>query len=123
MFWKKSNTSPEINWVQLQNNEQLDQLMAESQETDVLIYKHSTRCGISGMALDRLERSWKAELNEMKTYFLDLIAHRTLSDQIAQTFEVFHESPQVILIRQGKAIHSDSHMNISAEKIEEIMRS
>ena len=123
MFWKKSGASTtSIEWQPLEELEQLHTLVEESHEQHVLIYKHSTRCGISGMALNRLERGWKEELNEVKTYFLDLISYRNLSNEIAQRFEVYHESPQIILVKNGKAIHNDSHMNISAESIEQVIQ-
>lgn len=119
MFWKKSSNveRPSVEWTMLNEEGQLKDIIAESHNQDVLIYKHSTRCGISGMALGRLERGWSEELTDIKTYFLDLIAFRDLSNQVAQTFEVYHESPQVILIRAGKAIYNDSHMGISAEAL------
>jgi len=123
MFWKKSNTSTaSIEWHPLEDESQLQYVIEESHERDVLIYKHSTRCGISGMALNRLERGWKEELNHVKAYFLDLIAYRNLSNEIAQRFEVYHESPQIIIIRSGKAIHDESHMGISAETIEQAIQ-
>lgn len=119
MFWKKENKAPKegMNWQELNSMEQLDTIQKESHQQPVLIYKHSTRCGISGMALNRLEREWTGELNHIKTYFLDLIAHRDISNAVQSKFGVYHESPQVILLENGNVVYNDSHMGVSAEPL------
>lgn len=114
MFWNKNKSSKvEINWERLTEASQLEQIIEESKERPVMIYKHSTRCGISGMALDRLERSWDESGETIKPYYLDLLAYRSVSDLVAETFKVYHQSPQVILIKDGQAVYDDSHMGIS----------
>lgn len=119
MFWKKESKSgrPEINWHNLTSVDQLQTIKVESESQPVLIYKHSTRCGISSMVLGRLEREWTEDLNGMKSYFLDLITYREVSNAIQDVFGVYHESPQVILIKNGKAVYDASHMSISAESL------
>ena len=120
MFWKKENReSSEINWNHLNTIEQLEQIKEESRSQPVLIYKHSTRCSISSMALDRLERSWSKELDTVKAYYLDLITYREISNAIAKEFGIYHESPQAILIKDGKAIYDASHMSISTSAIKQ----
>ena len=118
MFWKK-NSKPVVgvSWNELTSVAQIDLLLAESKEHPVLIYKHSTRCSISSMVLERLERTWSSEGNKIKPYYLDLIALRDVSNTVAQTFEVYHESPQVIMLKDGKAIYNASHMSISFDAI------
>jgi bacillithiol system protein YtxJ len=102
-----------MKWIALNSIEQLDVIAAESAHTPVLIYKHSTRCNISRAALDRLERNYKAEeAKGLKAYFLDLIAHRDVSQAVAQKFNVYHESPQVLLIKNGRATYTASHFEI-----------
>lgn len=119
MFWKKSNKVVEgVKWNELTSVSQIQSLIEESKEQPVLIYKHSTRCSISSMAMERLERSWTSEGNEIKPYYLDLISLRDVSSAVAQTFEVYHESPQIILIKNGKAVYDASHMSISFSAIE-----
>lgn len=119
MFWKKESKSdrPEINWHNLTSIDQLQTIKVESESQPVLIYKHSTRCGISSMVLGRLEREWTEDLSGMKSYFLDLITYREVSNAIQDVFGVYHESPQVILIKNGKAVYDASHMSISAESL------
>ena len=80
----------------------------------VVLFKHSTRCSISGTALNRLERHWKdSEMADVKPYHLDLIAHRPISNRIAQVFGVEHQSPQLLLIREGECVFNASHLDIS----------
>lgn len=100
-----------MNWTRLESAEQLAHITQESNNQPVLLFKHSTRCSISSAALARLERSWKDD-NGIKPYYLDLLAFRSVSTQIADTFNVEHQSPQALLISNGKCIYTESHMGI-----------
>ena len=102
-----------INWITLETVEQLDSLIKKSYEIPVLIYKHSTRCGVSSLVHSRLERAWDELPVKIDCYFLDLIAHRNISDQVEQIFQVRHESPQTLLIIDGQCKYHASHMGIS----------
>ncbi|MTI33067.1 bacillithiol system redox-active protein YtxJ [Cytophagales bacterium RKSG123] len=103
-----------MNWFKLENEKDLQEAINSSENSPVLLFKHSTRCSISSMALSRLERSWDGkEMNQVKPYYLDLIAHRNISNQIAEHFGVEHQSPQVLLIKKGKCVYDNSHMGIS----------
>jgi bacillithiol system protein YtxJ len=106
-------------WNKLTDISQLQDLKEESNQNAIGIFKHSTRCSISATALDRLERNWpKAEIPEgLKMYYLDLIAHRDISNQIAVDFGVEHESPQFILIKNGEATYHESHYGINLSEI------
>jgi bacillithiol system protein YtxJ len=105
---------------QLQTIQQLEEIIEQSQERPILIFKHSTRCSISAMAWDRLKRNWKSEDEEkVSLFYLDLITYRSISNTLAELFQVRHESPQVILIHQGKAIYNASHMGIQYQEIME----
>ncbi len=74
------------------------------------------------MALDRLERNWiEGEMGGIKPYFLDLITYREISNRIAHVFNVEHESPQVIIIENEKAIYDQSHMAIDYQRIKDIV--
>lgn len=113
-----------MNWIKLSSSEDLNKLKEESAEKPVIIFKHSTRCSISSMALNRLERSWsEEEMNEVKAYYLDLISYRPVSDQIAADFNVPHQSPQVLIVKDGEAVYNTSHMGISYQEIKEIVKS
>ncbi len=103
-----------MNWIKLTNKSQLDTIQTESNTDPVIIFKHSTSCSISRATLDRLERNWKSEgLENVKTYFLDLLSYREISNSIASLYQVEHQSPQILIIRNGKSVYDKSHFEIS----------
>lgn len=106
-----------MNWIELTNEQQLDDIRQQSKDTSIVIFKHSTRCSISHMAKSRLER--EAAADNISIYHLDLIRHRTLSNKIAADFAVHHESPQVLIIRNGECTYEDSHNGINMQDIRE----
>jgi bacillithiol system protein YtxJ len=119
IFGSSENTETpknNVNWTELTDIVQLMEIEAISNEKPVVIFKHSTRCSISRMALKQFEREYDLE-NVVDAYFLDLIAHRDISNEIASRFDVYHESPQLILIKNGKAIYNVSHSDIDAEAL------
>lgn len=104
-----------MNWIALTAKEQLDTIKENSNINPAVIFKHSTRCSISIMAKGRLERSVAPE--NINFYYLDLLNHRPISNLIAETFQVHHESPQILLIKNGDCIYEESHNGISMEDI------
>jgi len=106
-----------MHWIHLTDEEQLKGILTNSQLRPQLIFKHSTRCSISAVALQRLQKV--AQPADIDFYFLDLLAYRSLSNRVAEVFEVHHESPQVLLIRNGECVYDESHMGISMNDIVE----
>ena len=107
-----------MNWNELTEVAQLDRIDLLSKEKPVLIFKHSTRCNISGAALSRLERAWTAEDDRARTtWFLDLLKHRDISDAIAQRYGVEHESPQALVIKDGKCVDVSAHFGITYKEV------
>lgn len=104
-----------MQWIPLSSSNELEQLIAKSQARPQLIFKHSTRCSISHMAKSRLERGPVSP--DIDYHYLDLLEYRPLSNQIAELFHVHHESPQVLLIRNGECIYEESHNGIDPEEI------
>jgi len=102
-----------MNWTSLDTADQLDTIKNNNGYS--LIFKHSTRCSISMMAKRRFELDWDRLPTEMPLYFLDLIAHRDISAGIAEKFDVHHESPQLLLIKDGECILDQSHGEISVD--------
>ncbi len=103
-----------MNWINLTSKNQIENLITESITEPVVIFKHSTSCSISRATLDRLERNWKGgEIAHIKPYFLDLLSYREISNSIAETFAVEHQSPQVLIISNGKSVYDRSHFQIS----------
>lgn len=103
-----------IPWHRLTGLEQLDEIEKESLTKPIAIFKHSTRCGTSSMALRQFERQFEIEDEKVKLYFLDLIAFREASNEVAIRFQVMHQSPQLLVIRNGSTIHHSSHYSIDA---------
>lgn len=104
-----------MHWIHLTDEEQLKQIISKSQIKPQVIFKHSTRCSISAVALQRLQKT--VQPSDVDFYFLDLLAYRSLSNKIAGIFKVPHESPQVLLIKDGSCVYEESHMGISMHEI------
>ena len=114
---EEGNQSSKIEWRQLTDLGQLNEIIDLSNEKAVLIFKHSTRCSISRFALKQFENEFDLE-EKITPYFLDLLNYRDVSNEIANRFDVFHQSPQILLIKNGKAIFSTSHDDIDAKFLE-----
>jgi bacillithiol system protein YtxJ len=107
-----------MKWTALQELSQIEEIVKESTEQRILIFKHSTSCSISRAALDRMERNWKdEETTNLKPYYLDLLSFRQISNAIAQKFNVDHQSPQVLIIENGKSIYDNSHFGIDYKSV------
>lgn len=105
-----------MNWTNLQSIAELDELEKRSFNKNVLIFKHSTRCSISTMAKNRLERDW-VESAKIEPFYLDLLNFRAISDEIAKRYQITHQSPQIILLKDGKPLYNASHSEIKFEAI------
>jgi bacillithiol system protein YtxJ len=108
-----------MEWNKLSEIEQLEEINKASFDTPVMIFKHSTRCSISSSALNRVERNWNNEQDDIKVkpYFLDLIAYRNVSNEIARKWNIEHQSPQILIIKNGTCIYTETHMGINYEEI------
>ncbi len=104
-----------MHWIHLTDEEQLKSIISKSQMRPQVIFKHSTRCSISAVALQRLQKSQQPA--DIDFYFLDLLSNRGLSNKIAEVFKVHHESPQILLIRNSECIFEESHLGISMSEI------
>lgn len=106
-----------MNWHFITSMEDWEKAVQRSFEIPVAVFKHSTRCSVSSMAKRYFENGWNTELQQAEPYFLDLIAHRGISNRIAADTGVYHESPQLILLKEGKAIYHASHNEINPEAL------
>lgn len=111
-----SSRTSNFPWNKLETMEQLHDYLENSSNEPVLLFKHSTRCPVSSMALNDFEREWNTEL-PVKLVYLDLIAFRPISNEIETLTGVVHQSPQAILVKNNQAIYNASHQSIDAEKI------
>lgn len=108
-------------WTPLTTPELLDELLSSDRKETVLIFKHSTRCSISNVALERINQSKLSD--RVPSYLLDLLSYRSLSNAIAERLQVHHESPQVLLIRNGECFFDESHLAIDATTLEQALNS
>ena len=107
-----TQTSSTINWIPLESVEQLEEIESFSIDNTVLVFKHSTRCGVSSMVKRQFEKSLDENTRQMKLYYLDLISYREISNEIASRFNIRHQSPQLLLLKNGKVIDHASHHSI-----------
>ena len=112
----ENQSNIKMDWEPLNHIDQLNEIIAESKDKPVAIFKHSTRCSISRMALKQFENEFDFP-EKVTPYFLDLIAFREISNDIASRFGVQHQSPQLILIKNGKAVYNVSHSDIDAGEL------
>jgi bacillithiol system protein YtxJ len=105
-----------VNWIPLTFMGQLDEIVAFSNQKPVVIFKHSTRCSVSRMALKKFETEYDLD-DTIDVYYLDLLEHRDISNEIANRFGVYHQSPQLLLIKEGKSVYDVSHSDIDAEEL------
>lgn len=110
-----------LQWTDIASIQDVEAIKEQSNAVPCLIFKHSTRCSISALAKHRLESEWKFDKGQMMPFYLDLIAHRPVSQYIADTFEVYHESPQILLIVNGECVYDTSHLDISMDAVEEAL--
>jgi bacillithiol system protein YtxJ len=104
-----------MNWHPINSLDQLEHIKSASYITPQVIFKHSTTCSISRMALDRFERAATPE--KVDFHYLDLLNYKAISNEIASFFQVHHESPQVILIKNGECIYDESHYGIMMDEL------
>lgn len=104
-----------MEWIPLTSEAQLPDLISRSKTRAQVIFKHSTRCSISSVAMQRLKRGMLPP--DLDFYYLDLISYRALSNKVADQFGVPHESPQILTIRNGACVYDESHLSISVDDI------
>ncbi|MFZ4107146.1 bacillithiol system redox-active protein YtxJ [Flavobacterium sp.] len=117
---EEENKESKIRWILLTDLGHLKEITEESNNLPVVIFKHSTRCSVSRMALRHFENEFDLD-GKITPYFLDLLNHRDVSNEIATKFEVVHQSPQLLLISSGKCIYNTSHSDIDAATIKEYL--
>jgi bacillithiol system protein YtxJ len=117
----KSSDKVAFPWIELTSSEQLNEAIEASIDHPVVLFKHSTRCSISSMAKSRFESNWNTDLSNVSIYYLDLIAYRNISNEIAELTGIEHQSPQAIVLKNKEVIYDATHSEISAKEIENIL--
>ncbi len=109
-----------MHWNELTSMDQLELLEIQSQTQPVLIFKHSTRCSISRFALKQFENEFDLQ-DKITPYYLDLLNHRDISNEIAIQFNVHHQSPQILLLKNRVVVYDTSHENIDATELKKYL--
>ncbi len=114
-----NNEAPEqkMFWKKIESEEDLAKAVENSFQNKIAIFKHSTSCFISRTVLKNFEKEVENSDQEVHVYYLDLLAYRPISNKIAADFEIRHESPQLIVIENGKPVNNASHQDISLSQI------
>tara|TARA_R110000787_G_scaffold167495_8_gene280446 strand:- start:582 stop:971 length:390 start_codon:yes stop_codon:yes gene_type:complete len=123
IFGSKETEKAESNiqWIPLTSLEQLDHIKEQSKAETILIFKHSTRCGISSMVIKRFENLFNESMKNIKVYYLDLLNYRDVSDEVGYTFQIMHQSPQLLVIRNEVAVLDATHYDITTIDIQKYL--
>ena len=119
MFKKSDESKPEkkaLPWIGLTEVDQLNTIKENSKGKTQLIFKDSTRCGISKMVIRQFMSSYTYD-DQIDAYYLDLLNYRSISQEIAARFQVMHQSPQLLVVKNGVVVHHASHHEISAHNL------
>ena len=115
-----SKSKPNIEWRHIEAVGQLNEILVASSDVPQLIYKHSTRCGVSSIVRKQLDGAWAHE-GKIMPWHLDLIAFRNISNEIADKFGIQHQSPQIIVLVDGQAVMHVSHSPLSSQDLDKII--
>ncbi len=122
--WKNNNPEARTihpEWIVLSEMDQINDIFRLSRKSSVIIYKHSTRCGICYRIQQILIDNWDHLEGKAVFYYLDVIENRTISNKVAAICDVRHESPQVLVLKNGKVVYAESHYNINIETIQKCL--
>lgn len=104
-------------WIFLTDIGQLEEIKKDSFSKPQIIFKHSTRCGISSMVMNKFVKSYEIDNELVNLHYLDLLSYRDVSDEIGYTFGVMHQSPQLLIVKNGEVIKHSSHYDINSNVI------
>lgn len=110
-----------MNWIELSTPTQLQGIQKDTSNAAYLLYKHSPTCSICSMTKMRIERAWDFAEEQLKPYFLNVLDHRSLSDEVAHIFDTKHESPQILLVQNGRSVHQASHFDIDIKTVRTVL--
>ncbi len=103
-----------LNWIPLTSIDQIEKIKTLSKTESIFIFKHSTRCGISRMVIKKFESLFSEEHQNLKVYYLDLLNYRNVSNEVANSFQVIHQSPQLLVIKNGNSSYDASHYEVAS---------
>jgi len=116
---ESQNENVKAKFITLNAVEQFDEIDEISHTKPVVLFKHSTRCIISRTVLKQFDAEYNFPEDKMNWFLLDLLNHRDLSNEIAHRYNVTHQSPQIVVIQNGKAVFNESHESITADDLKQ----
>jgi len=108
-------------WIFLTSESQLEEIERKSFEKPQVVFKHSTRCSISSVSMNKFVKNYNIPSADADLYYLDLLNYRSVSDEVGYKFQIMHQSPQVLVIKNGEAVYNASHYAIQTDKILELI--
>lgn len=117
----KADEETFVNWIPFNSLDQIKMIKELSKSETILIFKHSTRCGISNMVKKRFEKLFEISMSNIKVYYLDLLNFRDISDEVGYSFKVQHQSPQLLIIRNEIAVKNASHYDITSVSLKKYL--
>jgi len=106
-------------WISLNTTAQLNDIAEKSKTKTQVVFKHSTRCGISSMVMRQFKASYYLTDKDVDLYYLDLLSYREVSNEVSRKFQVFHESPQILIIKNGAVVAHASHGGINTVDLQQ----
>ncbi|GAB1856585.1 bacillithiol system redox-active protein YtxJ [Flavobacteriaceae bacterium MHTCC 0001] len=101
-------------WVPLNDLKQINYIKKKSSLKPQVIFKHSTRCGISSMVQRQFINDYNFSEKELDLYYLDILSYRNVSDEVGYAFQLIHESPQLLVVKNGELVAHASHGQINS---------
>lgn len=101
-------------WIPLTALKQLEEIQKRSLSRTQVIFKYSTRCGISRMVLNQFTQNYSLNKDDIDLYFLDLLSYRDVSNEVMYRFQVMHQSPQLLVLKNGVVVAHAAHSGINA---------
>jgi bacillithiol system protein YtxJ len=121
-LFSSSKKREALPWVNITSVEQLSELLHNIGEKPILLFKHSTRCGVSSMVLNSFENDWSSGTELCDIYYIDLLRHRDVSNEVAVLTGIIHQSPQAIVIKGKEIIYDATHSAIDARRIQSLLK-
>ena len=125
LFGKKNKSDKKekknLPWIPLTSLDQLEEIVKNSAVKIQMIFKHSTTCGISRMVFNRFGNDFDFDKNQIDLYYLDLHGYREVSNEVGYRFQVMHQSPQLLIIKNGTVVAHESHGGVTQLDLQKYM--
>ncbi len=118
---EEKKETPALPWIPLTSLDQLEEIAKKSNGKPQFIFKHSTTCGVSRMAMNAFKIQYNLTKEQADLYYLDLHSYREVSNEAGYKFQVMHQSPQLLVIKNGVVVSHASHGGINDVEVEKFI--